>query len=141
VIPLSSLPTLNAFLNSLSAIFLVTGYFFIRRKNIPYHRICMVAAFTTSVLFLISYLTYHFYTGSTKFPDIPTVRTIYLGILLTHTMLAALVPFLAVITLTLALKQRWEHHRKIAKWTLPIWFYVSVTGVIIYLMLYHLYKA
>ena len=122
--------------------FLVTGYLMIRRKNVALHRICMVAAFVTSVLFLISYLTYHAaHPGMTKFPDIPFVRTIYLSILLTHTILAALVPFLAIITLRFAFKQRWEQHRRIAKWTLPIWLYVSITGVIIYLMLYHLYKV
>jgi uncharacterized membrane protein YozB (DUF420 family) len=142
VIPVSALPTVNAILNSLSAIFLVTGYILIRRKNIARHRIFMIAAFCTSVLFLISYLTYHYLNpGMTRFPEIPVVRPIYLAILLTHTILAALVPFLAIITLTLALKQRWEKHHRIAKWTFPIWLYVSITGVIIYLMLYHLYRS
>ena len=142
MISISSLPTVNAILNSLSAMFLVTGYLMIRRKNVALHRICMVAAFVTSVLFLISYLTYHAANpGMTRFPDIPIVRTVYLSILLTHTILAAFVPFLAIITLRFAFKQKWEQHRRIAKWTFPIWLYVSITGVIIYLMLYHLYKV
>ncbi len=94
MIPISSLPTLNAILNSLSAMFLVTGYLMIRRKNVALHRICMIAAFITSVLFLISYLTYHAaHPGMTRFPDIPIVRTVYLSILLTHTILAALGAF------------------------------------------------
>jgi uncharacterized membrane protein YozB (DUF420 family) len=140
VIPLSALPTLNALLNSLSAIFLTIGYICIRRKKISFHRFFMVSAFITSVLFLISYLTYHFQAKMTKFPEVGWVKTLYLGILLTHTILAAAVPFLAIITLMLALKQKYEKHRRIARWTYPIWLYVSVTGVIIYVMLYHLYR-
>lgn len=140
MIPLSALPTLNALLNSLSAIFLTIGYICIRRKKISFHRFFMVSAFITSVLFLISYLTYHFQAKMTKFPEVGWVKTLYLGILLTHTILAAAVPFLAIITLMLALKQKYEKHRRIARWTYPIWLYVSVTGVIIYVMLYHLYR-
>ncbi len=141
MIPISSLPTLNAMLNSLSVIFLTTGYFFIRRKKISHHRICMVAAFITSILFLTSYIVYHLHAGRTTFPEVGWVKTLYLAILLTHTVLAASVPILAIITLTRALRQQWEKHRKIARWTFPIWLYVSVTGVIIYWMLYHLYPA
>lgn len=140
MIPIQSLPSLNAILNSLSALFLITGFLMIRRRNIAAHRACMVAAFSTSVLFLISYLIYHYHAGTTRFPDVGVVRTIYLAILLTHTVLAALVPFLAVITLVRALKGQWVRHAAIARWTLPIWLYVSVTGVVIYVMLYHLYK-
>ena len=141
MIPLSALPTVNAVLNSLSAIFLTIGYICIRRKKISIHRFFMVSAFITSVLFLISYVTYHLQAKITKFPVEGWVKTLYLSILLTHTVLAAAVPFLAIITLTLALRQRYEKHRKIARWTYPIWLYVSVTGVIIYVMLYHLYRV
>jgi uncharacterized membrane protein YozB (DUF420 family) len=141
VIPLSALPTVNAVLNSLSAIFLTIGYICIRRKKISIHRFFMVAAFITSVLFLISYVTYHLQAKITKFPEVGLAKTVYLGILLTHTVLAAAVPILAIITLTRALRQQWESHRKIARWTYPIWLYVSVTGVIIYVMLYHLYRV
>jgi len=101
----------------------------------------MIAAFITSVLFLISYLTYHFQAKITKFPELGWVKTLYLGILLTHTVLAAAVPILAIITLTRALRGRYDAHRRIARWTYPIWLYVSVTGVIIYVMLYHLYRV
>jgi uncharacterized membrane protein YozB (DUF420 family) len=139
MIPIHALPTLNAILNSLSAAFLIAGFYMIRKKNIPAHRFCMVSAFTTSVLFLISYLIYHYHAGSVRFPELGWIRTLYLSILLTHTVLAALVPFLAVITLIRALKGQWERHRAIARWTLPIWLYVSVTGVIIYLMLYQIF--
>lgn len=141
MIPISSLPTVNAILNSLSAIFLITGHFLIRRNRIALHRTCMVAAFIISILFLTSYVIYHLHAGRTKFPEVGWVKTLYLSILLTHTVLAASVPILAVITLTRAVKQQWERHRKIARWTYPIWLYVSVTGVIIYWMLYHLYRV
>lgn len=141
MIPLSALPTLNAMLNSLSAIFLTIGYICIRRKKIAIHRFFMIAAFTTSVLFLISYITYHLQAKITKFPVEGWVKTLYLSILLTHTVLAAAVPILAIITLTRALRQQWDQHRKIARWTFPIWLYVSITGVIIYVMLYHLYRV
>ncbi|HEY7161337.1 MAG TPA: DUF420 domain-containing protein [Acidobacteriota bacterium] len=141
MIPLSVLPTVNAVLNSLSAIFLTIGYIFIRQKKIMIHRFFMIAAFITSVLFLISYLTYHFQAKITKFPEVGWVKTLYLSILLTHTVLAAAVPILAIITLSRALRGRYESHRKIARWTYPIWLYVSVTGVIIYVMLYHLYRV
>jgi uncharacterized membrane protein YozB (DUF420 family) len=141
VISLSALPTVNAVLNSLSAIFLTIGYICIRRKKISFHRFFMISAFVTSVLFLISYLTYHFQAKITKFPVEGLPKTIYLSILLTHTVLAAAVPILAIITLTRALRGRYESHRKIARWTYPIWLYVSVTGVIIYVMLYHLYRV
>lgn len=133
------LPTLNAILNSTSAILLATGYVFIRRKNINAHRACMTAAFATSTLFLISYLIYHFNVGSVKFQGQGTVRLIYLAILLTHTVLAVVIVPMIFITLARALGGRFDRHRAIARWTLPLWLYVSVTGVVVYLMLYHLY--
>jgi putative membrane protein len=136
---LTYLPSLNAFLNATSAILLVTGYRFIRQRNVRAHRACMIAAFTVSVLFLLSYLTYHYYAGTTRFPGQGGVRLVYFAILISHTALAVLVPFLAVITLFRAVKEQFPRHRWIARWTLPIWLYVSVTGVVVYLMLYHLY--
>lgn len=135
------LPTLNACLNALSALLLIAGYRFIRRREIARHRACMLAAFAVSVLFLVCYLVYHYQVGSVRFPGTGGLRTVYLGILLTHTVLAAAVPFLAVITLVHGLRQRFDRHRRIARWTLPIWLYVSVTGVVVYWMLYHLAGA
>ncbi len=130
------LPTVNASLNALAGVFLIAGFICIRRRRIAFHRACMVAAFGCSVLFLISYLIYHYQVGSVRYQGTGTLRTVYLSILATHTVLAATVPFLATITLVRALRERWDRHRAIARWTLPIWLYVSVTGVVIYLMLY-----
>ncbi|MCI0524814.1 MAG: DUF420 domain-containing protein [Acidobacteria bacterium] len=138
---ISELPTLNAILNSISAILLGAGYFFIRRKNIKAHRASMVSAFVTSTLFLISYLTYHYYHGSTKFQGQGAIRAVYFFILLTHTILAAAIVPMIFITFSRALKEKFDRHRKIARWTLPLWLYVSVTGVVVYLMLYQLYPA
>ncbi len=135
---ISDLPTVNASLNALAAVFLVTGFACIRQRRIAAHRACMLIAFSCSVLFLISYLTYHFHAGSVRFQGTGAVRTFYLSLLLSHTVLAALVPFLAAITLWRALAERFDKHRKIARWTLPIWLYVSVTGVVIYWMLYQM---
>jgi uncharacterized membrane protein YozB (DUF420 family) len=132
------LPALNAVLNASSALLLVVGYNLIRRRQIDAHRKVMIAAFVLSVLFLISYLFYHAQVGSVRFQKTGSIRTLYLSILLTHTVLAAAVPFLAIITLYRGLKGNYERHRKIARWTLPIWLYVSVTGVIVYLMLYRM---
>lgn len=132
------LPHVNASLNALSAVLVTTGYVFIRRKNIRAHKACMIAAVAVSAAFLTSYLIYHFQVGSVRFNGPPTIRAVYLGILLTHTILAAVVPLLVGITVYRALAGRIERHRAIARWTLPIWIYVSITGVIIYLMLYHL---
>jgi putative membrane protein len=134
----SDLPTLNAILNATAGVLLVIGYVFIRRGRIAQHRACMISAFAVSTLFLVSYLTYHAQVGSRPFAGTGPIRTVYLSILLTHTVLAAAVPFLAVITLWRALASRFDKHVRIARWTLPIWLYVSVTGVIVYLMLYHL---
>jgi putative membrane protein len=138
LISVSQLPTVNAALNSLSAAFLILGFLFIKSKNIKAHKACMLAAFTSSSLFLISYLVYHYQVGSVPFKGQGAIRTLYFSILLTHTILAATVVPLVLITLTRALKQRFAAHRRIARWTFPIWLYVSVTGVVVYWMLYGL---
>jgi len=133
------LPTINATLNALSAVLLTWGFLLIRAKRIDQHRRVMKTAFVTSCLFLVCYLVYHAQVGSVPFGhEGTTLRTVYLSILLTHTVLAATVPVLAIITLRRGLAARYDKHRKIARWTLPIWLYVSVTGVVVYLMLYHL---
>jgi putative membrane protein len=142
---LADLPVVNASLNGLSAVFLSAGYYFMRRKNIPAHRNCMVAAFISSTFFLLCYITYHTYVvrvlhrGPTPFRGPSEVRPIYLGILGTHTILAMVIVPLVLMTLNRGLKQRFESHRKIARWTWPLWMYVSVTGVVIYLLLYQIY--
>jgi uncharacterized membrane protein YozB (DUF420 family) len=130
------LPTLNALLNATSAALLIRGYVLIRRKQIQAHRRVMITAFCVSVLFLISYLVYHYQVGSVHYQKSGWIRTLYLGILLTHTVLAAAVPVLAVLSLYRGLKARYVSHRQISRWTLPIWLYVSVTGVVVYVMLY-----
>lgn len=136
MISIAQLPTLNAALNTLSAVFLCAGYFYIRNKNRDAHRRCMVAALACSTLFLISYLTYHFQVGSVGFKGQGWIRPVYFSILITHTVLAAATVPLALVTLIRALRERFDAHRRIARWTFPIWLYVSVTGVVIYLMLY-----
>jgi putative membrane protein len=135
---ISLLPTVNATLNAMSAVLLVWGYLLIRRKRIDAHRRVMKTAFVTSCLFLVCYLVYHAQVGSVPFAKTGAIRTVYFSILLTHTVLAATVPVLAIITLRRGLAARYDKHRKIARWTLPIWLYVSVTGVVVYVMLYHL---
>jgi uncharacterized membrane protein YozB (DUF420 family) len=136
----SDLPAVNASLNGLSAVFLVFGYIFIRRKNQLAHKKCMLAAVTCSALFLICYLTYHIKVGKlTRFTEPAWFRPIYLTLLITHTILAATIVPLIIITLVKALQQRFDKHRKIARWTWPMWMYVSVTGVIIYLLLYQIF--
>ncbi len=132
------LPSINAALNATAAILLVWGYTLIRRKRIATHRKVMIAAFATSCLFLAGYLTYHAQAGTVRFQKTGAIRTVYLSILATHTLLAAAVPVLAIITLQRGLAARYDRHRRIARWTLPIWLYVSVTGVVVYVMLYHL---
>ena len=132
------LPTVNAALNATAAILLVWGYTLIRRRRIEKHRKVMLAAFVTSCLFLVCYLVYHAQVGSVRFQKTGLLRTLYLSILLTHTVLAATVPVLAIITLRRGLAAKYDPHRRIARWTLPIWLYVSVTGVVVYAMLYHL---
>ena len=138
MISFSQLPSLNAVLNSLSAILLICGFVMIRKGKVSAHRAFMVSAFATSILFLTSYLIYHYHAGSKPFPGVGPIRAVYFTILITHTILAALVPFLAAITLYRAAKGNFEKHRRIARWTLPIWLYVSVTGVVVYWMLYQM---
>jgi uncharacterized membrane protein YozB (DUF420 family) len=135
---LHSLPAVNASLNALAAVLLVTGYALIRRRRWIAHRNVMTAALICSVLFLTSYLIYHAQVGSVRFPGTGTPRTVYLAILLTHTVLAAAVPFLAGVTVVRAWRKRYPQHKKLARWTLPIWLYVSVTGVVVYWMLYRM---
>ena len=132
------LPSVNAALNAIAAVLLVWGYTLIRRKRIQAHRKVMTAAFVTSCVFLVCYLIYHYQVGSVRFPRTGAIRTVYLSILATHTVLAATVPVLAIITLRRGLAARYDKHRRIAHWTMPIWLYVSVTGVVVYVMLYHL---
>lgn len=138
MISVTQLPTLNAALNSLSAVFLFAGYLLIRAKNRGAHRACMLAAFACSTLFLVSYLTYHFQVGSVGFKGQGWIRPLYFTILITHTLLAAAVVPLALVTLSRALREKFAAHRRIARWTFPIWLYVSVTGVVVYFMLYGL---
>ncbi|HHY84244.1 MAG TPA: DUF420 domain-containing protein [Verrucomicrobia bacterium] len=136
----SDLPAVNACLNGLSAVFLGFGYRFIRRGRPVAHRNCMIAAVGTSVLFLVSYLTYHFNTEAvTRFKDPAWFRPIYLFILLTHTVLATAIVPMVLVTLYQAWRRRFDRHRAIARWTWPLWMYVSVTGVLIYLLLYRIF--
>ena len=132
------LPTLNACLNALSATFLVGGFVAIRRRQIRLHRAAMLAAFTSSSLFLIGYLTRFALTGAHRFPTSGAIKTFYLTLLTSHMVLAVVLLPLVLRTLFLALRQRFAEHRRWARWTWPIWLYVSVTGVIVYWMLYHL---
>ncbi|MBI3333223.1 MAG: DUF420 domain-containing protein, partial [Candidatus Omnitrophica bacterium] len=133
---INALPTLNAALNAASALLLTAGFLFIRSRKIQAHRACMVAAFITSILFLISYLTYHWLHGATRFPGAGWIRPVYFSILISHTLLAILIVPMAIRALALALQSRFAEHKRIARWTFPLWLYVSVTGVLVYLMLY-----
>lgn len=133
---LQDLPALNAVLNATSAVLLIVGYRLIRARRRDAHRKVMLTAFATSILFLISYLVYHSQVGSVHYPKTGVIRVVYFTILVSHTMLAAFVPFMAVIALRRGLRGDFARHKKLARWTLPIWLYVSVTGVIVYLMLY-----
>jgi uncharacterized membrane protein YozB (DUF420 family) len=130
------LPSINALLNGTAAVLLIWGYTLIRRKRIDAHRRVMLTAFAVSCLFLICYLVYHSQVGHVVYQKTGIIRGLYLTLLTSHTILAAAVPFLAVITLRRGLAGRFDRHRQIARWTLPIWLYVSVTGVVVYLMLY-----
>ena len=134
----SRLPALNAVLNSIATLLLLFGYYFIRRREIQRHKLCMSLAFLTSCLFLVSYLVYHYQVGSVPFTKQGWIRTVYFTVLVTHIVLAAAVPFLALTTLYHAWKEQFDKHRRIARWTWPIWMYVSVTGVAVYVMLYEL---
>jgi uncharacterized membrane protein YozB (DUF420 family) len=135
------LPTVNAALNSLSAALLISGFFYIRARNRQAHKACMLAALACSILFLVSYLTYHYQVGSVPFKGQGWIRPVYFTILISHTILAAVVVPLAFITLTRGLRERFDAHRRIARWTFPVWLYVSVTGVVVYWMLYWLAAA
>jgi len=138
---ISYLPHLNAILNSTSALLLIAGYFFIRRKRVREHRNCQMAAVFTSTLFLISYLTYHYYHGDTRFLGQGIVRPIYFAVLITHVILAMAIVPLVLLTVFRAIRGEFDRHRRIARWTLPLWLYVSATGVFVYVMLYHLYPS
>jgi uncharacterized membrane protein YozB (DUF420 family) len=135
---IADLPAVNAALNSLSTVLLGCGYYFIRRRQIARHRLCMTLAFACSCVFLTCYLIYHYNVGSVPFTKQGWVRPVYFTILITHIILAAAIVPLALITLYRAWRQRFEQHRRIARWTWPLWMYVSVTGVVIYLMLYQM---
>jgi putative membrane protein len=132
------LPALNAALNAASAITLLIGFWLIKRRRWRAHRAAMITAFVLSTIFLTSYLVYHFQVGAVRFGGQGWVRGLYLGILGTHTVLAATVPVLAIITLSRGLRRRYDRHKALARWTLPIWLYVSITGVVVYWMLYRL---
>ncbi len=141
MIALADLPALNAFFNVVSAALLAAGYAQIRRGRVRLHRNLMQTAFAVSVLFLISYLTYHYNVGAISFRGEGWVRLLYFFILITHIILAALVPVLALITLYRAWRGQFARHRRMARWTLPIWLYVSVTGVLVYLFLYQFFPG
>jgi uncharacterized membrane protein YozB (DUF420 family) len=131
------LPAVNATLNALAGIFLLIGYREIKRGRMARHRAAMLAACATSTLFLISYVTYHAHAGSRPFTGQGPIRAVYFAILISHVVLAAAILPLALVTLTRALRERFDRHAALARWTLPIWLYVSVTGVAVYFMLYH----
>jgi uncharacterized membrane protein YozB (DUF420 family) len=136
---IEDLPTLNAALNALASVFLVTGYVLIRRGRRELHKRCMLAALVTSAVFLASYVTYHANAGSRPFPGRGAIRVVYFAILIPHVLLAATILPLALVTTARGLRSQFDRHVRIARWTLPLWLFVSVTGVIIYLMLYQLY--
>jgi uncharacterized membrane protein YozB (DUF420 family) len=135
---ITDLPAVNASLNSLSTVLLGSGYYFIRRRQIARHRLCMTLAFASSCAFLTCYLIYHYHVGSVPFTKTGWIRPVYFGILMTHIVLAAAIVPLALITLYRAWRERFDQHRRIARWTWPLWMYVSVTGVVIYVMLYQI---
>jgi putative membrane protein len=137
-ISITTLPLVNATLNGIATVLLVAGYFLIKRGEREAHRAAMVAAFATSVLFLVSYLVYHAHAGSRPFTGQGPIRVVYFTILISHIILAALIPPLAAVTLWLAYRGRFDRHVRIARWTLPMWLYVSVTGIAVYWMLYQL---
>jgi uncharacterized membrane protein YozB (DUF420 family) len=139
MLTISDLPALNATLNGIAAILLVTGYLFIKQGRRRQHQWCMLGALTTSALFLVSYVTYHLHAGSRPFPGQGPIRLVYFAILITHVVLAAIIVPLALVTAVRGLRSQFDQHVRIARWTFPVWVYVSVTGVVIYLMLYELY--
>ena len=135
----AQLPAVNASLNAISALFLTAGYVFIRQRQIARHKRCMLAALACSALFLTSYVIYHLHAGSRPFAGQGPIRVIYFAILITHVVLAAVIVPLALMTAARGLRAQFGAHARIARWTLPLWLYVSVTGVVIYVMLYRLY--
>ena len=137
MIGVADLATVNAGLNATAAVLVGTGFYFIKRKNIHAHKVCMISAMVVSALFLASYLTYHYNVGSVRFTRQGWIRNVYFPLLLTHTVLAAVVLPMVLRTAFLAFKNRFRDHMRIARWTFPIWVYVSVTGVVVYVMLYH----
>ncbi len=141
MISLTTLPALNAVLNAISAMLLSAGYVAIARRHVVVHKYCMVSACVTSLLFLISYLTYHYAVGSKPFAGEGGIRIVYFVILISHTILATVIVPLVLMTLWRAITSQWVRHRRIARWTFPLWLYVSVTGVVIYMMLYQMYPA
>lgn len=144
---ISTLPHVNALLNTTSALCLIAGYIFIRRRQINAHRTSMIAAFVASIIFLISYLTYHsllaYYLGRGPTPFLGTgfIRPVYFTILITHTILAIVIVPFVIVTLRRGLKRQDARHRRIARWTFPLWLYVSITGVVVYTMLYRIYPS
>lgn len=138
-VPLSALPALNASLNGASAIFLVVGHSFIRRGNMRAHRACMLTAFACSTAFLASYLYFHAHAGMVRFGGHGAIRPVYFALLISHTILAAVIVPLVLTTLGFALRAQFAKHQRIARWTYPLWLYVSVTGVIIYWLLFRAY--
>jgi uncharacterized membrane protein YozB (DUF420 family) len=139
MIDYSVLPAVNATLNATSGILLLTGYVLIKRRQIDAHRRAMLAAFTSSTLFLISYVVYHYHAGSRPFPGQGPIRAVYFAILVSHVILAIVILPFIISTLTKGLRGQYARHKRVARWTFPLWMYVSVTGVIVYLMLYQLY--
>jgi putative membrane protein len=133
----AALPAVNAILNSLSAALLCAGFVCIRRRNIPAHRACMLGAFVVSTLFLVCYVVYHYHAGSRPFTGQGWIRPVYFTLLISHIVLATAIVPLALTTIYRALSSQFDRHKRIARWTLPIWLYVSITGVIVYLLLYH----
>ena len=138
MVALSTWPLLNACLNGTSALLIGSGFVAIRRRRIAVHKACMLAACATSVLFLVSYLLYHHQVGSTAFTGQGAIRVVYFTVLISHTILAVVIVPLVIMTVYLAWREQWPRHRRLARWTLPLWLYVSVTGVVIYIMLYQL---
>jgi putative membrane protein len=140
-VSIEQLPTLSALLNATTAVLLLAGFGFIRRQRIRAHKISMGLALLVSVCFLVSYIIYHAQVGSRRFAGEGWIRPAYFALLLSHTVLAASIVPLALVTLARALRGQFDRHKRLARWTLPLWLYVSVTGIVIYWMLYHLYRA
>lgn len=136
---IENLPHLNATLNATSALLLLTGFYFIKQKKVTAHKTCMLLALLASALFLAGYLTYHYYHGATRFPGEGSIRTVYFSLLISHTLLAMLIVPMIGGTLYFALREKFHKHKRLARWTFPLWLYVSVTGVLVYFFLYHWY--